>query len=193
MDAEPAITLADTIVGDGDCGTTLKHGCQAVQQHFADCPSTSLTINLLEIVNLIESSMDGTSGALYSLFFCGLASAMQEITSNENIAPSLNLWVYATKAALLSVQKATPAKVGDRTLMDALEPFVTNLENGLDAAVAAADAGTARTKGLKAAFGRAVYVNEAGWEQVPDPGAMSVSALVRGLRDALVPKSLLHN
>jgi triose/dihydroxyacetone kinase / FAD-AMP lyase (cyclizing) len=89
--------------------------------------------------------------------------------------------------ALGTLQKATPARVGDRTLMDALISFVETLNRGsqdtLTQAVQAARKGSESTKGMLAAFGRAVYVEEGGWKEVPDPGAEAVVYLVRGLLD----------
>jgi dihydroxyacetone kinase len=179
------ITYADTIVGDGDCGTTLKRGCHAVQQHFKENTSRYLTQNLLAITEIVEDNMDGTSGAIYSLFFNGLASSVRDLSNSNDITLGLDFWASAVKAALMSVQKATPARSGDRTLMDALEPFVGALGQDMDEALDAATKGKESTKGTVPAFGRAVYVNEAGWDQVPDPGAMSIVALAKGLRDAL--------
>ncbi|KIV99896.1 dihydroxyacetone kinase [Verruconis gallopava] len=185
IDFEPEITHADTIVGDGDCGMTLKRGCKAIQQHFRDNSSSSLTHNLLEIAHLVDSNMDGTSGAIYSLFFNGLASSVQDLSKAKFETLNLEFWASAAENALVTVQKATPARLGDRTIMDALEPFVNTLKEGVECAYLAAKKGMESTKGIPPAFGRSVYVNEAGWYQVPDPGAMSVVALAKGLQNAM--------
>lgn len=135
--------------------------------------------HLLRIAHAIEENMDGTSGAIYGLFFNGLALHLRDNNSEEIMAPSD--WSIAAAGALKSLQAVTPARSGDRTLMDALEPFVEALSGGLEGAVEACRQGMMRTKGMKPAFGRAVYVNEVGWEQVPDPGAVGILALAEGL------------
>ncbi|RAH77196.1 Dak1-domain-containing protein [Aspergillus japonicus CBS 114.51] len=186
MAVEPEITRFDTIVGDGDCGITLRRGCQAVQKALgipASGGDQSTAFQwLLRIAHAVEESMDGTSGAIYGLFFDGLASSVRAMQGTETM--TVEQWTTAAQDALKAVQRVTPARSGDRTLMDALEPFVEALSagsGGLEAAVKAAVRGAEKTKGMRPAFGRAVYVNEVGWEVVPDPGAMGVVALVQGL------------
>jgi dihydroxyacetone kinase len=135
--------------------------------------------------------MDGTSGALFELFLNALASQLCELSGTPGIL-DLNGWAIAAQGALLSLKKATPARIGDRTLMDALDPFVETLavSQNLSSAVKAAEAGRNSTKGMHASLGRAVYVNEAGWAQVPDPGAEGIVAIVQGFLTAIEPGSL---
>lgn len=176
------ITKYDTIVGDGDCGLTLQRGCEGVMKIFTDekLPQDDRLLRyILRISHSIEDNMDGTSGAIYGLFFDGLASSIRKMTGHSM---GIEEWATAAREALQTVQRVTPARSGDRTLMDALEPFVGSLSNGsLEVALRSATEGAERTKGMRAAFGRTVYVNEEGWEQVPDPGAFGVVALVGGL------------
>lgn len=66
--------------------------------------------------------------------------------------------------------------------MDALDPFVMGLQTGtLCEAVLAAKEGMEKTKGMRPAFGRTVYVSEEMWKKVPDPGAVGIVAIVEGL------------
>lgn len=68
------------------------------------------------------------------------------------------------------------AKVGDRTMIDALEPALLALKNeGLAAAAAAAKVGTESTaQMLEAKAGRSSYLNSESLEGVKDPGAVAV-------------------
>lgn len=182
--AEPQITQSDTIVGDGDCGITLARGGQAVLA-FLDTSdmASDAHITLVRLATVIEDSMDGTSGAIYSIFFAALASAIRSMSFTPTLDSTA--WGAAAKSALTKLQLATPARRGDRTLMDALEPFINSLAagDGVKTAVAKAKAGVEATKGMKAAFGRAVYVEEKAWSMVPDPGAEGVLCIVEGLAD----------
>jgi dihydroxyacetone kinase len=92
-------------------------------------------------------------------------------------------WSRAAAFALETLSTYTPAQPGDRTLMDALHPFVKSLPDGLEAAVKACQVGAESTKGMKAKLGRSVYVGEAGerWRDTPDPGAWGVLAVASGL------------
>lgn len=84
------------------------------------------------------------------------------------------------------MSKYTPARPGDRTLIDALLPFLETLketQGDLHAAVEAARKGAENTRGMKASLGRTVYVGDVG--DVPDPGAVGVLRLVEGLGEGL--------
>ena len=183
MAAEPQITHFDTIIGDGDCGMTLARGAQAV---LSFVNSTQLSSNAgettLRIANIIEDNMDGTSGAIFSIFLVALVSAIKAIPPSKRTLDT-QTWGTVGKAALSQLQLATPARQGDRTLMDALEPFVESIanEDTVDIAVAKAKAGVEATKGMKATLGRAVYVEEGAWSVVPDPGAVGILCLIEGL------------
>lgn len=86
---------------------------------------------------------------------------------------------------MTSMSKYTPAKPGDRTLVDALVPFVEQLDasGDLSKAAAAADQGAKNTKGMKASLGRTVYVGGSGFEEVPDPGAHGLAVFFNGLSE----------
>lgn len=97
----------------------------------------------------------------------------------------LQEWATVALGGLETIQKVTPARSGDRTLMDALEPFVYSLKDGIEQGLQAARKASDSTKGLKPAYGRLVYVNEQGWEQVPDPGAIGILAIIEGISGGL--------
>ena len=123
--------------------------------------------------------MDGTSGALYELFFTALSTAFQ--TMGDETA-TFETWDRAAHVALERLQAMTPARVGDRTLMDALIPYIDALASGsLEKAAEAARRGCESTKGMGASLGRAVYVASENWDRVADPGAEGVVAIVEGL------------
>lgn len=96
---------------------------------------------------------------------------------------NLALWVQALKESLKTLGKYTPAKPGDRTLMDALYPFVQSLEStrNLKNAAEAAKKGADGTRGIKPSLGRTVYIGGRAWEDVPDPGAFGLSVFLGGL------------
>ncbi len=75
------------------------------------------------------------------------------------------------------------ADLGDRTMIDALQPALDALpQGGLRAAAAAARAGADATRGMvRAGAGRASYVPSDALRDVPDPGAEAVARLFEGL------------
>lgn len=182
--AEPRITQSDSLVGDGDCGTTLARGANAVLQTLSASPissSTTASAAVMQIAQALEASMDGTSGALYEMFVTALAAEL--LTMSEETA-SLAVWAKAAGVALARLQAMTPARIGDRTIMDALIPYVQALSKGsVQQAVKAAKEGCESTRGMEASLGRAVYVSDENWGKVPDPGAEGIVAIVEGLAE----------
>ncbi|KAM3514913.1 hypothetical protein MY11210_001391 [Beauveria gryllotalpidicola] len=179
--AEPDVTRYDTVVGDGDCGIGLKRGAEAILKHLDQHPFTGdLVVDVAGIVPVVENTMDGTSGALYAIFLNALVHALRTRSPGE---ASPQLWAAALQQSVDALSRYTPARPGDRTLVDALSPFVETLARSGDvgqaaqASRAAADA----TKGMKASLGRSVYVGGSGYEEVPDPGAWGLACFFQGL------------
>lgn len=189
---EPEVTHYDTIVGDGDCGVGLKRGAEAIQA-LLDNASPALTDDIVNTVNrivtVVENTMDGTSGAIYAIFLNALAHGLRAQDQSSAVSATTEVWAKALKHSITALSKYTPAKPGDRTLVDALVPFGDTLLETLDvrAAAAASQQGSESTKSMKASLGRAVYVGgEKEWlGKVPDPGAYGLSEFLTGLADAV--------
>ncbi|KAK0626540.1 Dak1 domain-containing protein [Immersiella caudata] len=178
---EPEVTRYDTVVGDGDCGIGLKRGAEAIIGHLKSKPlSGDAVIDVAGIVPVVEMSMDGTSGALYAIFLNSLVASLKSQLHGEVNA---RVWAAALKQSCEALSKYTPARPGDRTLIDALYPFVGVLETTGDVkkAAEAAQEAAAKTKGMKASLGRTVYVGGSGFEEVPDPGAWGLASFFLGL------------
>ncbi|KAH7318470.1 Dak1 domain-containing protein [Stachybotrys elegans] len=182
--AEPEVTRFDTVVGDGDCGIGLKRGAEAILKHIGEKDlSGDLVVDVASIVPVVENNMDGTSGALYAIFLNALVHALRGQPAGT---ATPQVWAAALKQSCSALSKYTPARPGDRTLVDALYPFVEVLERTGDvkeAAVAARKAAD-ETKGMQASLGRSVYVGGSGYEEVPDPGAWGLACFFLGLGGA---------
>jgi len=198
--AEPDVTRYDTVVGDGDCGIGLKRGAEgkttqytivkralvltasaAILKHIKDKPLTGdAVVDVASIVPVVENTMDGTSGALYAIFLNALVHALRTASAGE---ASPQVWAAALQQSCDALSRYTPARPGDRTLVDALYPFVEVLGKAGDVREAAAAARKAadETKGMQASLGRTVYVGGSGYEEVPDPGAWGLSCFFQGL------------
>lgn len=170
---EPLITEYDTIVGDGDCGYTLRDGAKQVLNFIKDADLSKLPSTLSDLVDDLEISMGGTSGALYCIFLSSLA---------------LNLWEAPTlpgalQASLDHLLKYTRARLGDRTCLDCLIPFVETLGRTGDSSLALKEAekGVETTKKMEAKVGRSSYLDEAATRGVPDPGAYGLLKLLEGM------------
>ena len=192
--------MQDQIAGDGDAGLTLKAGAEQVLSAIQNGEIKGF--NVLEDVGVIaesvESSMGGTSGALYSsasivyhvpfgaflinsIFFAGLRTALRSTGASK---ATHEVWATAAQGALETLYKYTRARPPSRTLVDPLEAFITSLRSKSlsDAAKDALDAAE-KTKELVAKAGRGAYVNQDDLKerQVPDPGAWGIWRIVDGL------------
>ncbi|MCJ1474850.1 hypothetical protein MMC13_003510 [Lambiella insularis] len=186
--AEPDVTKFDTIAGDGDCGIGLKRGAEAVHNLLEHSkPVEDAVLALSNVVRAIEGSMDGTSGALYAIFLNTLVHDLRLQDSSESKDIDSQIWAKALASSLRAISRYTPAQPGDRTLMDALYPFVKTLERtgNTKEAAEAAQKGAESTRGMKASLGRTVYVGGEDWQGVPDPGAYGLSEFLNGLADGL--------
>ena len=186
--SEPDITRYDTIVGDGDCGVGLKRGAEGILEMLSSTKlSNDPLIALTKIAGIVEATMDGTSGALYAIFLNSLATNVRKLNSPAPTSLSPKMWAQALEKSLEALSKYTPAQPGDRTLIDALVPFVETLKKtgSTKQAAEAAKTGAEGTKGMKASLGRSVYVGGQGHTEVPDPGAYGLSRFLTGIADAL--------
>ncbi|KAB5575637.1 Dak1 domain-containing protein [Coniochaeta sp. 2T2.1] len=178
---EQEVTRFDTIVGDGDCGIGLKRGAEAILKLLSEKPLTGdAVVDVANVVPVVEKTMDGTSGALYAIFLNSLVHSLKTLAPGE-VNPKV--WAKALKASSDALSKYTPARPGDRTLVDALHPFVEVLGQTGDVkqAAKAAFAAAEGTKGMKASLGRTVYIGGSGYEEVPDPGAWGLAYFFQGL------------
>ena len=139
--------------------------------------------------------MDGTSGAIYAIFCNALATGVraQSPTSDSPAAEvseqmQVGIWARALESSMQVLGKYTPAQPGDRTLVDALYPFVGTLSKtgNVQKAAEAAGEGAKKTKDMKASLGRTVYVGGEGFKTVPDPGAYGLAEFLAGLSEGLV-------
>ncbi|KAI1746162.1 dihydroxyacetone kinase [Xylaria scruposa] len=181
ISVEPEVTRFDTVVGDGDCGIGLKRGAEAVLKHLKETRATGdLVVDVANIVPVIENSMDGTSGALFAIFLNALVHSLRDLSPGE---ATPQLWSKALKQSCEALARYTPARPGDRTIVDALYPFVDTLgETGnIKEAAIASNKAAGKTKGMRASLGRAVYVGGSGFETVPDPGAFGLASFFLGL------------
>ncbi|KAI9821303.1 MAG: Dihydroxyacetone kinase 2 [Pycnora praestabilis] len=170
---EPTITEYDTIVGDGDCGYTLRDGANQVLRFIANGDLAELPQSLGALVDDLEVNMGGTSGALYCIFLSALAQNLWE-------APTFPDALVAAQDHLL---KYTHARLGDRTCLDCLIPFVDTLKTTGNAwkALSKATKGVEGTKILEARLGRSTYLDESATRGVPDPGAYGLLKLLEGM------------
>lgn len=172
IEAEDDLNALDLRVGDGDTGSTLATAARALLDALDRLPQADIT-QLYRAIGLeLSQTMGGSSGVLLAIFF---AAAGDASGNGEDTIGSL-------KSALNRVQEVGGARLGDRTMIDALAPALDVLGDGFAAAAAAAREGADATARIeKAGAGRASYITSEKLLGHKDPGAEAVARLFEEL------------
>ena len=183
----------DAAIGDGDHGTNMTRGFEAVVQALAADGSLPPGRLLVLAGRTLVSTVGGASGPLWGSALRSGGRVLGEQPSFDG--PQL---VEVLAAALASVKDLGTAALGDKTMVDALEPAVETLREriaagdplpqALDQAAAAAEAGMRATIPIQARKGRASYLGERSVGH-QDPGATSTALIVRALQRAVTAPS----
>lgn len=183
--AEPALSEADRNLGDGDHGLGMQRGMTAAKEKLLEGEAASVEKAFSSVGMAMMSSMGGASGAIFGTFFRngGKALAGQEVLDSAGLAAFL-------QAGVEGVKQRGGAAVGDKTVVDAMQPAAEKaaavadqpLPEAAAAVHEAALAGLEASKGMIAKFGRAKTLGEA-CIGFPDAGALSVTVILGAMKD----------
>ena len=166
---ENRLNALDAKVGDGDTGSTFAQGARDIAQRLEEhaLPLDDVSKLLLLVGDRLATVMGGSSGVLMSIFF---TAAGQKLHDGKSLPDAL-------MSGLAQMKQYGGADLGDRTLIDALQPALEALQkNDLQAAAQAAQQGAEATAKMeKAGAGRSSYVNKENLDGVMDPGAVAVA------------------
>lgn len=170
------LTELDRQIGDADHGSNMDRGMKAVAALAADDFPDAPTY-LKKAGMTLVSTVGGASGPLYGTFLLRFAGALEPDDSPASIAK-------AWRAGLDGVVSRGKAGLGDKTMLDALQPAVEAMEEAnqsveacLQAGAAAGAAGRDATTAMIARKGRASYLGERSIGH-QDPGATSMVMLL---------------
>ena len=169
IDLENRLNALDAKVGDGDTGSTFAEGAREIKRLLEqNALPLNNTAQLLQLIGeRLATVMGGSSGVLMSIFFTAAGQAVHNATPLPD----------ALLLGLKQMKHYGGADLGDRTLIDALQPALEGLrDRGLAAAIDAAQKGAESTATMqKAGAGRSSYVNSENLEGVTDPGAVAIA------------------
>src|SRR4051812_11557126 len=170
IEGEATLNELDAKVGDGDTGTTVAGAARVVLDAAAK-PSLPLAdpAQLCQALGrLLASSMGGSSGVLMSILLTSAGTRLEEGASLPE----------ALLSGAGTVQEYGGARVGQRTLLDALVPALQVLADAgsvTDAAAAAREGAEATREVSRTAGGRSSYLSSESLTGVVDPGAAAVA------------------
>lgn len=171
---EKEINELDAKVGDGDAGATFATVSKSITNLIDKLPLNNTAETLESIGRIFSREAGGSSGVLMSILFIGAGNYYE---NDHNLGKAL-------LDGLEKVKEYGGAKVGDRTMIDALEPAFTILAEGksITEAAKAARIGTENTKNIKKTlFGRSSYIPEELLKGIQDPGAEAMTRVFEEL------------
>ncbi|MGO1408203.1 MAG: DAK2 domain-containing protein [Brachybacterium sp.] len=202
--AADALGDLDRRAGDGDFGTNIRTALKLASGNIEDDQPTTYR-QWVTTMYMGWLGVGGTSGPLFGMFFRDLAKAAGDGGAGESSsaepagatggagAPSLAQFAEALAAGQGTVQKYGEADVGDKTMVDALDPAVTALRSDVESGTAPGEALAAAEKAAVEAArataettakrGRASYVGDVA-KGVIDPGAAAVALIIGAARAA---------
>ena len=177
----------DSVAGDGDHGLTIGRMADAIKQKVEANDAKDIKGLLDDIGMLCMGINGGSAGPLWGTVFSGMAEGAPadktEVTSQE--------FCQMLAQAKADFEDISKAKLGDKTMVDALYPALMagmekegDIREKMDAAAQAAKDGAAKTKEYVAKFGRAKNVGAVSLGH-EDPGAVSMSVLFAAMAQAL--------
>lgn len=177
----------DAVVGDGDFGYSMARGFEVVLADWDGFDRTDISTFLKKVAVVITSRIGGTSGPIWGtgVLRAGITAGGASSLQPEQIVAML-------QASVEGIKSRGGAKVGDKTLLDALVPAVSAVEQHakvgaspgetLRAAATAARKAADGTRLMQAMKGRAAYTGERSIGAL-DAGAVAVAVLLEALAD----------
>jgi dihydroxyacetone kinase phosphoprotein-dependent L subunit len=174
----------DAAAGDADFGVSLAGGFRKVLEQWDGLDHSAISPFLLKVSMIISSNVGGCSGPIWGTGFmrAGMVAKGKETVNLEDMVAML-------RSAMEGIMARGGAQLGDKTLLDALDPIAETLEAHsreddhdirkalADAAVAAEEAVDA-TKDWVAKRGRQSFTGERSCG-TRDPGMVAVATMLR--------------
>lgn len=183
--AEAELGHIDAIAGDGDHGQGMTRGSAAAAKaaKTASQAGAGPSTVLAAAADAWADRAGGTSGALWGAGLRAFSTGL-----DDNALPSGDHLSKGARLGMEAIMRLGKAKPGDKTLVDALVPFVDVLEEKFNASHAIAEAWRAgaetaqkaadATKELLPRLGRARTHGERS-KGHPDAGALSLALCVK--------------
>jgi dihydroxyacetone kinase-like protein len=179
----------DGAIGDGDHGVNMNKGFTLTREALEKEPG-DFSHGLLTLAKVLMMRIGGSMGPLYGKLFKSMGKI---ISDHEEI--DAGLFLEALVKAKEGMTVLTPAKVGDKTLVDALYPAIDAFKEAVDGGggfggallvmKSAAEQGRDATEDMVAKLGRSSRLGERS-RGVIDAGAASCALLLGVMADSII-------
>ena len=178
------LSEVDGLIGDGDHGINMAKGFGRAAERLSGQP---LDGAFLVLSDVLMSEIGGSMGPLYGFMFRDMGRTICDRTAID-----ADGFLTMLQAGLSAVTATGAAKVGDKTLIDCLDPAIAAFDaarpDGFAAALRAmaraAQQGRDSTVDMVAKLGRAARLGERS-RGVPDAGATSCCLILTTLADSV--------
>jgi len=198
-DAEEELGRIDALAGDGDHGQGMARGSSAAAQaaERAAAANAGAASVLATGAHAWADRAGGTSGAIWGLLLLQWSQSFDDHEPLDRHAVA-----RGAKAASEAVTRLGRARVGDKTLVDALVPFVDtlgrevaagrDLHEAWQAAATASTEAASATADLTPKMGRA-RTHETRSLGHPDAGAISLALCARSVAPLITSTETSHD
>jgi len=175
------LTDLDRAIGDGDHGTNMRRGFEAVLAAADELSAKGLGESLKGVGTTLVMKVGGASGPLYGTLFLTLGKSLPDDVSREQM-------VEAFAAAIEAVKARGKSDVGQKTMLDVFHAVLAVLREGGDGLPsrlkATAKRAAENTIPMRAIRGRASFLGERSIGHM-DPGARSSALIVDAVADVM--------
>ena len=182
VDNKVYLSEVDGKIGDGDHGINMAKGFNMIKDRLGD-KEVSLSEGLGLIGKTLMTEIGGSMGPIYGTFFIQMS-----LKAKGKPETDAKLFAEMLKAARDGLEDLGGAKVGDKTLMDAVIPAQEAYQSAVDAGASlpealrkmaeAAEKGKDSTVDMVAKIGRSARLGERS-RGVLDAGATSAALILQ--------------
>ena len=181
VDHVEELTDLDAAIGDGDHGLNMKRGALAIQAKLDELENQSLNEALKTMGMTCMSTVGGSSGPVFGTLMVTLGKELPPAPQAADVARAL-------AAGIAALSRLGKVEVGQKTLLDVLDPVQKVLAAGGDDLIArvrqcAHDSARATAK-MAAIKGRASFLGDRALGHV-DPGSRSMALIIAAVCDTL--------
>ena len=189
VDHVDELTELDSAIGDGDHGLNMKRGAMAIEARLDDWRASTLNEALKAAGTTCMATIGGSSGPVFGTLLVTLAKELPPQPKPADLGAAI-------AAAIAALTRLGKAEVGQKTLLDVLDPVQRVLASGAGAGddlvarvrQCALDSAAA-TASMAASRGRASFLGERALGHV-DPGSRSMALIIAAICDSLQPREL---
>jgi phosphoenolpyruvate---glycerone phosphotransferase subunit DhaL len=181
VDHVEELTALDAATGDGDHGLNMKRGAMAIQAKLGELQTMSLNEALKTMGMTCLSTVGGSSGPVFGTLMVTLGKELPAHPQAADVARAL-------AAGIAALSRLGKVEVGQKTLLDVLDPVQKVLASGGDDMVArvrqCAHDSAAATAQMDAIKGRASFLGDRALGHV-DPGSRSMALIIDAVCNTL--------